>query len=99
MIPAMTDPLGRHWRQPVDIAEAPIDDTHVLLTPRQFEELPEYSATMPTGAYPGKCWKRALYDMPPHRGGKIVGWHLGWYGECEDPNFVTNNWREIEVVE
>ena len=28
------------------------------LTPRQFEQLPEYSCSYPTGTTPGKMWKR-----------------------------------------
>lgn len=58
MIPAMTDPLGRHWPQPSDIREAPMDDKHVLLTRRQIAGLPEYSSSYPSGTYDGKCWMR-----------------------------------------
>jgi hypothetical protein len=88
MIPEMTEPLGRYWRQPADIRDAPIDDKTVLLTPYQFAELHNYSATMPSGVYPGKCWRRQSRE----------GWHLGWYGVDPDPKFCTNNWRRIEVV-
>lgn len=62
MIPQMTDPLGRHWRQPSDIREAPMDDKHVLLTAHQIAGLPEYSSTYPSGTYDGKCWKRINGD-------------------------------------
>ena len=83
-IPAMTDPLGKHWQQPADIREAPMDDTHVLLTSPQFFKLLEYSSTIPTGVYEGKCWKR-------HEKGK---WLLCWYS-YEDPLLCRINWREI----
>lgn len=70
-IPIMDDPLGKYWDQPRDIRSAPMDDTHVILTQRQFKELPEYSTSIPTGVYPGKCWKRFERDQP---------WVLVWYG-------------------
>lgn len=103
MIPAMTDPLGKHWDQPRDICDAPMDEKLVLLTPRQFDDLPEYSASMPSGVYPGKCWKRQEYKRVEIDGelrmeptGK---WWIGWYGESsKGPGWCSNNWREIAVV-
>ena len=97
VIPPMTDPLGRHWRQP-DPAEMLIDDTHVVMPPETFKGLAEYSGTMPTGVYPGKMWKRhnGLFDRnckPEDR-----EWLLVWYGECDDPKFCSNNWRKILIV-
>jgi hypothetical protein len=62
MIPPITDPLGRYWNQPTDIREAPMDDTHVLLTARQIDGLCEYSSSYPSGTYDGKCWLRANGD-------------------------------------
>lgn len=100
MIPEMTDPMGRHWRQPQDIREAPMDTTHVLLSRRQFDGLPEYSATSPSGVYPGKCWKRA-HPGPcapgslPVRGPKR--WFLMWYGESPNPRYCSINHREIRI--
>lgn len=70
MIPAMTDELGRYWRQPADIRDAPIDGSHVLLTRRQFDGLSDYTASLPSGVYPGKCWRRRT----------AVGWVLVWFG-------------------
>ena len=97
-IPEMTDPLGKHWHQPRDIRQAPMDDKLVLLTPAQFEALPEYSTSMPSGAYEGKCWKRAQYELDPKGGWVSTGvWWLGWYGP-DKPGYVSNNWRTIEVV-
>lgn len=89
LIPEMTDPLGKHWHQPADIRDAPMDDEIVLLTPRQFADLPEYSATLPTGVYPGKCWKRA------ERGRTL----LAWYGEADDPSLCSINFRQIDVAQ
>lgn len=58
VIPAMTDPLGKYWRQPADIREAPMDGTHVLLTQAQVDSLEEYDRSYPSATYDGKCWLR-----------------------------------------
>lgn len=87
-IPPMTDPLGKYWYQPADIGEAPMDDTHVLLRPDQVEALHEYSTSIPSGVYPGKCWKRC----------ECSGWLLVWYGEVPDtPDRCSINWRHILI--
>lgn len=52
-IPPITDPMGRHWRQP-SVASIALDDTHALMDDATFQALPEYSATRPSGVYPGK---------------------------------------------
>ncbi len=88
IIPEMTDRLGKYWEQPPDIREAPMDAEIVLLTLRQFEGLHEYSSSIPSGVYPGKCWKRLERDRP----------YLGWYGVCDDPERCSVNFRKIEVV-
>lgn len=90
MIPEMTDRLGKYWDQPKDIRSAPLDGKHAILTPRQVKELAEYSSTVPSGVYPGKCWKRI-------ERGKA---YLAWYGvHPTDPNLCTISFREILVVE
>lgn len=71
IIPQMTDPLGKYWDQPKDIRSAPMDDDCVLLTRDQFNELSDYSRSIPSGVYPGKCW-RATY-----KGGAR---YMLWYG-------------------
>lgn len=78
----MTDPLGRHWNQPApDLIE--IDDTHALMTKATFEQLPEYSATIPSGVYPGKMWRRhdGAFDIKRER---PPVWMLCWFGEVRD---------------
>jgi hypothetical protein len=89
----MTDPLSVHWRQPPLEAIA-VDDTHALMTERTLNELAEYSATIPTGAYHGKMWRRAVYaeGRPPQ---DIVGWLLCWYGPHDDPRKCSINYREV----
>ncbi len=100
VIPEITEGLGQHWRQPVDIRSAPIDGETILLTPGQFAGLADYSVSMPTGVYPGKCWKRAEFDGPILDGGQATGvWFLGWYGESDEgADWCSTNWRRIEVV-
>lgn len=93
MIPEMLDPLGRHWDQPGDIRSAPMDDTHVILTQAQFERLPEYSASLPSGVYPGKCWRRHNGAHDPRC--KNPEWLFAWYGECDDPKKCSINYRKI----
>jgi hypothetical protein len=88
-IPVMDDPMGRNWEQPGDVRFAPMDDTHVILTRRQVRELHEYSATIPTGVYPGKCWRMETKD---HRH------YLRWYGPETPDRRCSINHREILVV-
>lgn len=57
------------------------------LTPREFREMPDYSASFPTGTTPGKRWKRldGAHDLNFRRtGGKPV-WMVGEY----DPTAPT----------
>ncbi|MGS1073059.1 hypothetical protein [Burkholderia glumae] len=85
MIPPITDPLGRYWRQP-HRNEILIDDEHAVMTRSTFNKLAEYSTTRPTGVYPGKMWK-AIYKS---------GAFLRWYGIVEGrPDLCSNNQRLI----
>ncbi|KGP01105.1 hypothetical protein JT27_15005 [Alcaligenes faecalis] len=89
MIPPITDPLGRHWSQP-DPAGFLLDDTHAVMTQRQFDSLADYSRSMPTGVYPGKCWKAVMSDGRSY---------LRWYGIVEGrDDLCSNNQREILIV-
>lgn len=51
-----------------------LDDEHFLISQADFDALPEYSCSLPTGVFDGKCWKR--YDNGV--------WWIGCYIE-EDP--------------
>jgi len=89
IIPPMTDPMGKHWEQP-SASDIEIDDKYAMMTKEIFEQLKDYSCTMPTGVYPGKMWKRR---MNYHDESK--GWLLVWYGHCDKPNHCSKNFREI----
>ena len=69
-IPECVHPLSEHWDQPKN-AEIEIDETHVLMSEESFEQLHEYSMSIPTGVYAGKMWKA-------HN--RFNGeWYLRWY--------------------
>ena len=87
-IPAMTDPLGRHWRQPADIRSAPMDEAHVLLTPAQVAGLSSYDSSIPSGVYPGKCWLR-------HQGDQTL---LAWFGDEREDRRCPIMFREALVI-
>lgn len=86
-IPAITDPMGKHWDQP-SISEIELDDTHALMTEATLHKLANYSRTLPTGVYAGKMW-RCLQDGE---------WWLRWFGVSDDPKFVSNNARLILIA-
>lgn len=91
-IPAMTDPMGKHWDQPPR-EEILVDDRVAVMTEKTFRKLHEYSYSNPTGVYPGKMWCR-LYRISPSQ----TGYLLCWYGVSSDPNMCTNNNRPILIV-
>lgn len=84
-IPKMTDEMGIYWDQPRDIRDCLMDETHVILDRVQFKMLCEYSASYPSGVYPGKCWKRQEQEC----------WYLVWYGEVDENNNCSINYRKI----
>lgn len=86
-IPDMTDPLGRVWRQPKR-ENILLDDTHALMRKRDFDQLSEYSHTIPTGKYVGKMWKAKQGEK----------WYLVWYDFDPDPQYLAIPTREILLV-
>jgi len=90
--------MGRTWSQP-DPSSILIDETHALMDTRTFDGLAEYSASVPSGVYQGKMWKRhdGLYDStckPSDR-----RWLLCWYGESnKGPDWCSTYFREIIVI-
>jgi len=65
-----------------------MDDVDVLLSERQLSELAEYTTTLPSGVYPGKCWKRKSTN----------GWLLCWYGEETPQHQCPIDFRHVLVV-
>jgi hypothetical protein len=99
-IPPIVHPLGTHWQQP-STKDILVDDKYALMSRAVFEALPEYSATKPTGVYEGKMWRRhdGAFDQRFLAGGGKPEWLLCWYGLCDDPNSVSNNYRKILILE
>lgn len=103
VIPPMTDPHGRHWNQPKREAIL-VDDHHALMTHATFEELLEYSGTIPTGCYEGKMWRRhdGIFAGTYASGNRFAArdeaackWLLCWYGPSAKPDHCSINYREI----
>lgn len=89
-IPKMTDPDGKNWPQP-PTDNILIDDHHALMTQSDFNQLIDYSHSVPSGVYPGKMWKTTAL------GGRQFLW---WFSERPDRGGIcTNNRREILIVE
>lgn len=63
-----------------------------VMTQAEFDALPSYSCSLPTGTIVGKRWRRGHpYANPTH-------WWLGEYIEHPDPGYVGVRWRLIEVA-
>jgi hypothetical protein len=79
-----------------------IDTLPVLrLTAREFMELPEYSATVPTGAFIGKRWRCLVgsHDLPWCQAGGIPRWVIREYVAVADPKMAgIKQYRPIVIV-
>lgn len=97
-IPPMTDDLSRYWKQP-DLRDILIDDTHCILTQKQFNKLEEYSASYPSGVYSGKAWKRhdGAFDQRFLHAGGVPEWMLGWFGNHTEPETCSVHFRKILI--
>lgn len=70
---------------------------YVRLTEGEFNDLPNYSCSLPTGTTIGKRWKRRepYEDGPP---GTVHLWYMGEYVEHPDPETVGIEWFLIELL-
>lgn len=70
-----------------------LGDDYVLMSKLDFDLLPDYTNSEPTGKYNGKMWKGQFNTT------KGKKWFLAW---CHDENEVSNliciSYREILVV-
>lgn len=55
-IPAMTDPMGAHWDNPHDVQSVAMNANYVWLERDMALSMCEYSRSLPSGTYEGKCW-------------------------------------------
>ena len=56
-----------------------IDDSHAMMSKAVFDELPDYSRSIPTGTTIGKCWKRQCYEGINGRTAPADIWWLGQF--------------------
>lgn len=71
-----------------------LHDGLVVLTQKEFRELPEYSTSLPTGTTIGKKWKRQKDWQDASK-----GWLMGEYIPNPNPKKVGIHWREVVVWE
>lgn len=65
----------------------------ISLSQKEFDALPEYSCTLPTGTTIGKRWKRGWPYQEPR-----TDWYLGEYAKSALPGMVDIIWRKISFV-
>lgn len=87
IIPPITDPRGKGWKQP-HRRFIEMDDESALMSEQTFKALKEYSTSLPSGQYAGKMWKAKVGDK----------WYLRWYSDSDRPEYININNREILVL-
>lgn len=93
VIPPMTHPWGQHWEQPAP-KNIVVDDKFAAMSKKDFDRLPDYTCSEPTGKYNGKMWKGEFIVS------KEKKWYLCW---CHDENTVSKeiyiSYREILIID
>ena len=56
VIPIMTHPLSRGWRQP-SLHKLIFTEDYVLMDQHAYSELHNYETSYPSGVYEGKMWR------------------------------------------
>lgn len=77
------------WRDERARMSMLLTDTDAVMSRAEFEELSEYSETIPSGTYIGKLWRCRAASGPL--------WLLGEY--FGTPGRVAIWWRQIHVVD
>lgn len=72
----------------------------IVLTEKEFNSLPEYSCTLPTGTTIGKKWKSNIHAFDPRcydprTGNTIEDWYLQEYIPHKDPKLVGISTKHI----
>lgn len=106
IIPPITDPLGKSWRQPHP-KYIVLDENYAAMSKQTFLGLPEYSDTNPTGVYAGKMWRAHRTWRVREKDGTfktVERWELCWYYDLpqdrpENTGYVGIAYREILIVE
>lgn len=85
VIPIMTNPLGKSWKQP-SLAKLIFRDDYVLMDKMSFDILHNYETSYPSGVYEGKIWRS---------GGTLM-----WYDLHDtDKNLCTVKSMPIAITE
>lgn len=85
VIPIMTNPLGKFWRQP-SLSKLFFREDYVLMDKEYFDILHNYESSYPSGVYEGKIWRS---------GGTLM-----WYDLHEtDKNLCTVKSMPIAITE
>lgn len=72
-----------------------VDHAGTYMTLEEFESLPEYGYSLPTGTTEGKRWRQRDPYMTLH--GMIHTWWMGEYGRAQGDS-VPIHWRQIFIV-
>jgi hypothetical protein len=90
VIPPLTDPACKNWRQPT-ANNILIDDVNALMSEDDFNQLTDYSSyklDRDIQPYVGKMFKRKVKDH----------WQLVWYSYDPEPKWCKNNYRIIIII-
>ena len=72
-----------------------LDDTDAVMPQTEFDELSNYSTSLPTGTPFGKIWRRQKHD----NGCWVNEWMMGEYYDVKSKTQVGIRWRTIHIVE
>jgi hypothetical protein len=101
VIPAIPETFCTSWKQP-PLSLYGISATHALMTLATFRELKEYSASSPSGTYPGKMWRRhnGAWDKQFLDQGGTAEWLLCWYAVSHsNPKWCMTETRKILLTD
>ena len=99
----MTERIPSYIKHPAGSeVEMLVDDTHAVMTKAAFDQLNDYSTSLPSGVYIRKRWKRNNASVPglgPYsRDYENPDWYLGEYTEDKDPAVAGIKWRRILLL-
>jgi hypothetical protein len=87
IIPPMVHPLGKQWNQP-KLEDINMSGDFAVMSKKSFDELHNYTGSMPSGVYEGKMWRTETTD----------GWYLCWYVDIPD-NKCETKVKKIKILE
>jgi hypothetical protein len=96
-IPKITHRWGKVWKQP-DRKFIEVGEAIARMSQHTFDELAEYSCSIPSGVYEGKMWKRHDGAHDPRCKPEDRKWMLMWFGPSADPDKCSINHRLIEIL-